>query len=296
LSILSHRHEVVSDSAGLWLQIQDAEGDTVEPQWVREEAVEPAAVRAYLASVGQATLQKATDKKRMRAQRDSHFRKYVRQAMVDMTQFWEALTPEERQTTLALHSADHDLTAVACGTHKEGGNEKVMLAKTAGILCACLSSGVVILMQECFGAESLSQRYFFIAELKRLYPELKVVVHDDACHLRKFAEARASDSEEAAILAGLKYVCDEFHMANHTDAWCLAHCHPGSPDVAEVMKDVRTSVCEFTFTWLSQYKHQTKHMSEFTFKWFLMEMIDTHNAFILKGVKDHLPKVVRRAP
>ena len=31
-------------------------------------------------------------------------------------------------------------------------------------------------------------------------------------------------------------------------------------------------MCEFTFTWLSKYKHQTKHMNEYGFKFFLLDM------------------------
>ena len=59
------------------------------------------------------------------------------------------------------------------------------------------------------------------------------------------------------------------------------------------MECFRSSVCEFTFTWLSQYKHQTKHMSQFTFNFFLLEMIDAHNDRIRKGRTDHLPRARR---
>ena len=59
------------------------------------------------------------------------------------------------------------------------------------------------------------------------------------------------------------------------------------------MQGIRTSVCEFTFTWLSRFRFQTKHMSEFGFKWFLLEMIDAHNTFVLKGHTDHLPRATR---
>ena len=119
-------------------------------------------------------------------------------------------------------------------------------------------------------------------------------MHDDACHLCTYATSRAAESSEAQELAQLKFVIDEFHMAGHTDPWCLANCHPRSPEVAQRMEGVRTSVCEFTFTWMSQYRHQTKHVTEHSFKWFLMEMFDEHNAFIFKGKHGHLPKAVRR--
>ena len=43
-----------------------------------------------------------------------------------------------------------------------------------------------------------------------------------------------------------------------------------------------TSVCEFTFTWLSAYRHQTKHMNRFGFNFFLQEMAWSHNDHIFE--------------
>ena len=140
--------------------------------------------------------------------------------------------------------------------------------------------------------ESLSQRYFFVSELKTLYPELRLIVHNDACHLHKFSAARQSHSLQAASIAppAMKYAVDGFHATGHTDGWCLANCHPKNPDLVEELHDFRSSVCEFTFTWLSRYKHQTKHMSAFSFKFFLLEMIDAHNMRVRTGKTDHLPR------
>ena len=106
-----------------------------------------------------------------------------------------------------------------------------------------------------------------------------MVVHDDACHLHKFTAARAKASEEAARMAPptIRYACDVFHMTGHVDAWCLTHCNPKAADLATALEGIRSSVCEFTFTWLSQYQRQTKHMSEYGFKFFLLEMIESHN-------------------
>ncbi len=131
--------------------------------------------------------------------------------------------------------------------------------------------------------------------LKATYPELEIIVHDDACHLHKFAEARAACSAHVALIApdSLLYVGDGFHMSGHTDPWCLAHCHPQAPHFVDRLKGARTSVCEVTFTWLGQYKHQTKHMSDTTFEWFLLEMLDAHNGFIAKGSTEHLPRACR---
>ena len=82
-------------------------------------------------------------------------------------------------------------------------------------------------------------------------------------------------------------------MTGHTDAWCLAHFHPEAPNpnVAELMKGVRTNVCEFTFTWLNQYKHQTKHMNEYSLQLLLLEMLDTHNRFVARAAQSTCRKL-----
>ena len=189
------------------------------------------------------------------------------------------MSEAERAEALPERSTQSDLMAVACKTHKETDQEVSKLAKSAGLLCSCISSGIIVLFREIFGCESLSQRYLMIAELVERYPEITWIVHDDACHVHKFTAARADASDVAARLAppNIRYVCDVFHMSGHVDKWCLTHCNPKAPDAAVALEGVRTSVCEFTFTWLSAYKHQTKHMSEWGFKFFLQEMIMAHN-------------------
>ncbi|CAK9060449.1 unnamed protein product [Durusdinium trenchii] len=172
-----------------------------------------------------------------------------------------------------------DLQCVTCCAHKEGSAAQRQLAKSAGMLCACLSAGLILHMQEIYGCESLSQRYLCLASVKALLPSLCVAVHDDACHLHKY------DSEAAAQIAPpeMKYVCDKFHMAGHTDAWCKETCDPALPANASLLQGIRTSVCEFTFTWLSKYKHQTKHMNKHGFQFFLLDMAWSHNEIILQG-------------
>ena len=211
-------------------------------------------------------------------------------ALEDMSVFWDKLTPEERVQTMQLHSKDCDLSAVACGTHKESEPARAKCRHTAGVMFVCASDGTIVAFRECFGSESLSQRYLFVSWLKELYPELVVLVHDDACHLHKFAEARASSSDRARDIAPpwLRYICDGFHIAGHTGPWCLVTTHPKAPGNVELLVGVRTSVCEFTFTWLGRYKHATKHMSQFGFVWFMMEVVDAHNQFVAAGHTDNL--------
>lgn len=209
----------------------------------------------------------------------------MQEAMASAAGQWETMSDSEKAEVLPKRSTDHDLAAVACNTHKETATDIAKLAKTAGVLCSCLSSGVVVAIREIFGCESLSQRYLFVADVVHLYPETKLIVHDDACHLHKFAERRSDLSLHAAAIAPpqMLYAGDPFHMVGHIDAWCLARCNPSAPHIAPTMAGIRSSVCEFTFTWLSAYKHQSKHMSQWGFKFFLQEMIRSHNNSIFEG-------------
>ena len=93
-----------------------------------------------------------------------------------------------------------DLMSVTCSTHKESTAAQKQLKKSAGMLCACLSDGVILHMQEIYGCESLSQRYVCVAAVKALMPSPCVVVHDDACHLHKYAARRAKDRRVACLL------------------------------------------------------------------------------------------------
>ena len=291
MKIVDHKKvEAVVDpeDSGVLLKINFGEG---EPErWVKEEDVLPQVAFEYYRRVGEQDLQAIAKKQAKTHKRNKAWKEFVDNAMKSFTPVWEALSPEERAETLRLHSADADLSAVECSTHKEGDDCKAKCKHTAGVMCACLSNGVIIAFQECFGSESLSQRYLFLATVKELYPDFSIMIHDDACHLHKFADARKGESSFAAEIAPpqMRFICDVFHIAGHTDPWCLVTTHPKAEGNEALVAGVRTSVCEFTFTWLSQYKHASKHMSQYSFSWFMMEMMDAHNQFVASGHIDHL--------
>eukprot|EP00973_Karenia_brevis_P077651 10790697-Karenia_brevis.AAC.1 len=61
------------------------------------------------------------------------------------------MTEEEGQVVMPERSVAADLDAVSYGTHKESLVCIRDLAKTAGVLCSCLTSGVVVLIREIYG-------------------------------------------------------------------------------------------------------------------------------------------------
>jgi len=280
--IISHE---LDDSANIRLKIRSVDG---REAWIDQHLVDPQTVKAYFASVGEQKLLKAAQKRLGRQRRDSAWRTYVQQRMASLAPDWGTLSEEERLASMPASSSKEDLESVACSTHKEGSELYLRHCRSAGLQCACVSSGVIVQVGEVYGTESISQRYFFLADLLERYPELQVVVHDDACHVYAFALRRRHESALAATLAALKYRGDIFHSGGHIDPWCIANTHPDLPDTRALLADVRTSVCEFTFTWLSRFRFQTGHMSEYGFNFFMTEMIDCHNYFVLTGDRSHL--------
>lgn len=171
-----------------------------------------------------------------------------------------------------------NLRSTACRTHKEG---KYWAAKCrhGGWLYAATPGGYIVHLAEYVGAESLPQRYFFLAELINVADEIEVVVHDDACHLRKFCDLRASDSTFAARLSftHVKYIVDRMHSRGHVDAWCKANCFPTSPGNEELLAGINTSVCEQLFSKLGRHKFKVRVMDSLTGAFLLHELAEVHN-------------------
>uniref|UniRef100_A0A1X7UCQ9 Uncharacterized protein n=1 Tax=Amphimedon queenslandica TaxID=400682 RepID=A0A1X7UCQ9_AMPQE len=51
------------------------------------------------------------------------------------------------------------------------------------------------------------------------------IIHDDGCHLKKYALHRSSN-----FISQLTIVVDKFHMKGHTDKWCKENCDPNYID------------------------------------------------------------------
>ena len=77
---------------------------------------------------------------------------------------------------------------------------------------ACTPEGFIMDAFEFMGAESCSQRYLFLARLKQCYPVLNVVLHDDACHLRRFADARAAFSSLASSVGTISVLVERISV------------------------------------------------------------------------------------
>lgn len=172
VTVVKHR---VRSGGGVEFLLSEIGGDK-RSAWFLEDSVPKALRQEYLNRAGQAR-QKQRKKSHMPA--GSHGE------------------TEDLPLLLLPESTQEDLQAVTCATHKEDGSN-AMLTKTAGVLCVCLSSGVIVLMQEIYGSESLPQRYFCLAAAKFVVPEAVLLVHDDSCHLYKYCLKRKEATEACA--------------------------------------------------------------------------------------------------
>ena len=179
----------------------------------------------------------------------------------------------------ASASSKKDLAASKCQTHEETTLLRTKNARCTGWLFACTPNGYIVHLKEFIGAESLAQRYFFLSEIQHIAKELKLVIHDDACHLRRYADKRKTSSPAAAALAfpAISYVIDRFYFKGHVDPWCKQECNPDSEGNAKLMQGVNTSRCEELFSKIGRRKFAVREMNRHTAMVFLNEIAALRN-------------------
>ena len=183
-----------------------------------------------------------------------------------------------------------------CGTHKETDAHITAAARTAGFLTAVSASGIVVDLDELIGAESLSQRYRFLACLAERLPALAIVVHDDACHLQLMAESQEKLTPIANRLAtDMAYIVDEYHSSGHVGLFCAEHCMPKLQKNAEFLQGFPTNICETMNSELSPLGHTIHHMGRWMCQLNLQEGVDVLNMKTLQRLAGRKRIVSRRA-
>ena len=139
-------------------------------------------------------------------------------------------------------------------------------------------------MDELIGAESLSQRYAFLARLAGRLPDLETIVHDDACHLRLMAESKMATTDIAKRLVSMKYIVDEYHASGHVGKWCSTACLPGLASNKDMLRGFPTNICEIMNSELSPLGHTVHHMGRWVFQLAVQEYVDVLN---MKTLQNH---------
>ena len=149
---------------------------------------------------------------------NAHLQKYLRE--ISLEKLAQRSVQEDVELAPKFDEIVDEMTLanvaeLRCTTHKLQTKKKrtrptgkSTAARSGGFLVACTPSGFAVDAFEFLGAESRSQRYIFLARLKKKYPNFNVCVGDDNCHQRKFADNKV----------GLgPCVLDRFHAKGHVD-------------------------------------------------------------------------------
>ena len=158
-----------------------------------------------------------------------------------------------------IASEDGDLVTqletLSCNTKKT--KDKRDRRHTVGILVGTKPCGTVVLFNELYGSESVTQVYANIVDYVAKLPDNekpKVINYDDACHLVRFAnnhfKKKNAQNENTKFMTEVPIVVDKFHFKNHVDKWCQEHCNPYQ---IKELDGVNTESCEQTFHWVNNY-------------------------------------------
>ena len=132
-----------------------------------------------------------------------------------------------------------------------------------------------------------------VCEMGCVFPQILVVVHDDACHMRRYTTNSQDHEELQAQIAHpmVTYVLDRFDARGHLDAWCRATCCTTSPQMQDIVADAVTSICEITFAWLAKYKHMVRKMWKHIAHFLRGTQVEVQLAnFTLKICESNFPK------
>ena len=164
---------------------------------------------------------------------------------------------------------------------------------TAGILAFVSCCGLFIKISEIYGSESLTQ---VLDALYQAYyvdniPKPRVIVYDDACHLKKFLINRLKRTWFVPWLLTIPpalggghvdIVCDKFHFPNHKSLWCKKNVDPKKCKVPG-FQQCNTEAAEQAFAWLANSKRTFRHMNEAHFLFFMLRLAHLRNLFLCKN-------------
>ena len=147
-------------------------------------------------------------------------------------------------------------------------------------------NGIVVHLAEFVGAESLGQRYFFLADLLEEGWENDTVNTTIVSNL-----ALANLRLRRLAYPQVKYVTDRFHSKGHADHWCKQHCMHSSPENGKALQGVNTSVCEQQFSKLGRYKFMVSKMGAAIGSLSLHEVVEPRNEERARHASDAVGEV-----
>jgi hypothetical protein len=141
--------------------------------------------------------------------------------------------------------------------------------RTAGVLVAAHSCGVIVNYKEMITAEGLTQ-VARLVETTNSFQEIKYVCYDNGCKLD--SHVNNMDYNYPDSVRNIKFFIDRLHLKNH-----IQECQKYSCDKDKVMRFINSQVCEQLFYSIGKFKHMTKHMSKNHFNFFYLMVFEEMN-------------------
>ena len=172
----------------------------------------------------------------------------------------------------------NQLEDLTCNTKKT--KDQRNRRHTVGLLVGSKPCGTVVLFNELYGSESVTQVYANLVDHIGNLPDSekpKVINYDDACHLVKYANnqyrKKGNQNDATKNMTEIPIVVDKFHFKIHVDSWSHENCNPYK---VKELEGVNTESCEQTFHWVNKYT-AVKSMNEGRFFLFFTAIFDLHN-------------------
>lgn len=145
---------------------------------------------------------------------------------VTPTQLHEYWGQLEKVGFVQKQSSQGDLQACGCQTHKEAMKVQAQLVKSGrcnGWLFAVTPCGFIVHAKPFYGTESIPQKYIFVNEILDQVPELSIILHDDSCHMRLYAEKQKHLSDIALRLSHprMRWIVDRLHIKGQSRSLLL---------------------------------------------------------------------------
>jgi hypothetical protein len=179
-----------------------------------------------------------------------------------------------------------DDTKVECQTLKEDQYAGQIKRTTAGVLALVFSCGLFLAVDERIGSETLKQVHSFLFAIFFIcgITPPQVLAYDDACHLLRYWQLRAGQSQFIRWLLAHKLVqlvVDRFHFKNHVGKFCKKWVDPAK--CAALGDSTQTEAAEQSFSWLARSKHTLRGMTEGRFQFMVIHLMEHRNRWLVSG-------------
>jgi len=143
--------------------------------------------------------------------------------------------------------------------------------------------GVCVAWDILYHAESSTQVAVGFLEKVACKRDVKVLIEDNGCNLRRFFEKRPEllASVGKVLGDGFEIVVDKFHFGSHDAEYCRKHCDPYKMPEVDL---INTEACEQFFSWLGNIRRCVVGQDIELFRFMVTELVTVRNQYVEMGL------------